>query len=365
MRQDHAKAVYSLAEFFEREGNFHEANAIYSQLIKLNPEWSEADNSIRQKIYGKGNSEEILSSNPKAETLKPFLVKECLESERSSQMSGKLVGAEVYLNLASQLAKQGKFDEAIRSYQQAIEVQPQIIETHYHNFWDVYAAYVRRVSIARGYNREVDPDFSRLGFKQGLLPKIEVDNFLKSLKKANTKEFNLDDCQPGYLPSKLPPEIVQAIRCHTFLDLGSEQLNCLMPLLQGLVKPITDCLGTPWRIVNVIVQKTPPGVIEGGANAWHNDAFALSALKILIYLTGAGLEIGTTELRLQNGSNTLVEGPPGTWLLFKNSELIHRGLAPKKGERIIIQLTIAPALNQDTIPIFAGLNARHPLVPWY
>ncbi|MEG5053887.1 MULTISPECIES: tetratricopeptide repeat protein [unclassified Microcoleus] len=364
MRQDHAKAVYSLAYFFYGEGNFQKANTIYSQLIQLNPEWSEADNSILKKIYGKGKSGENLSENHNTKTLKSVWLKESLESEKGSQLSAKLLGAEVYLNLASQLAKQGKFEDAIRSYQQAIEVQPQITETHYHNFWDVYAAHVRTVSIARGCI-EVDPDFARLGFKQGLLPKNEVDNFLKSLKQADAKEFNIDDCQPGYLPSKLPPEIVQAIRCHTFLNLGSEQLNYLMPLLQGLVKPITDCLGTPWRIVNVIVQKTTPGVIEGGANAWHNDAFALSALKILIYLTGAGLEIGTTELKLQNGSNVLVEGPPGTWLLFKNSELIHRGIAPEKGERIIIQLTISPSLNQDTTPIFAGLNARHPLVPWY
>ncbi|XZN95166.1 MAG: tetratricopeptide repeat protein [Microcoleus sp.] len=365
MRQDHAKAVYSLAIFFYREGNLDEADAIYSQLIKLNPEWSEADNLLTKKIANKGNLGEILSSNPTAETLKPVLLKESLELESNSQMSARLIGAEVYFNLGRELAKQGKFEEAIRSYQQAIEVQPQLTETHYHDFWDVYAEYVRTVSIARGYSREVDPDFARLGFKQGLLPKTEVDNLLKSLKKAHTKEFNLDDCQPGYLPSKLPPQVVEAIRCHTFLALDSEQLNSLTPLLQGLVKPITDCLGTPWRIVNTIVQKTPPGVIEGGANAWHNDGFPLSALKILIYLTGVGLEIGTTELRLQNGSNTLIDGLPGTWLLFKNSELLHRGIAPKRGERIMIQLTIAPSLNQDITPICPGLNARHPLVPWY
>jgi len=362
MNPNHAQAVHALSKYYYQKCDFDMADAISSHLIKVNSEWDEPYKTRQEIIEARSKSKHLPAT--------------ILQARHQENLDGKVISTSVenlfltklsdagkHFSLGNLMAKSGKFKDAICHYEQAIALKPEILETHYEIFWDVYTEYVKLVSANKGY-RIVDPDFTVQGFKQGILPKTLVSNFLKSLQTAKAKEFVLEDCVSGYLPNKLPHSLVEALRCHTFFSLGSEQIEKFNSLINKLLNPITDCLGTPWRVVNTITQKTPASVIEAGPNDWHLDAFPLNALKILIYLTGAGPEIGTTELELEDGSKKMVEGPPGTWLLFNNSELLHRGIAPTKGERIIIQLTIAPSLTHDLQPIFPGLNARHPLAPW-
>jgi hypothetical protein len=101
-----------------------------------------------------------------------------------------------------------------------------------------------------------------------------------------------------------------------------------------------------------------------GPNAWHRDGFPSSALKLMVYLTGANEEIGTTEVELEDGSRRVIRGPEGTWLLFQNGDLLHRGIAPTKGERVLLEVTLCPSLRQDSSLIFAGLNSAYPYYPW-
>ena len=86
-------------------------------------------------------------------------------------------------------------------------------------------------------------------------------------------------------------------------------------------------------------------------------------LKIMIYPYGANEEIGTTELQLPN-SSYVVTGEPGTWIVFKNSEIVHRGRAPKKGKRLVIEISLIPSLTYDSEAACGGLNGRFPKLPW-
>ena len=64
-----------------------------------------------------------------------------------------------------------------------------------------------------------------------------------------------------------------------------------------------------------------------------------------------------------------LSGPPGTFVLFSNSTLLHRGVAPSVGHppRKCIEITITPlpdsALHQP-FPKCGGVNARHPILPY-
>lgn len=205
--------------------------------------------------------------------------------------------------------------------------------------WALYSLFVRVVSSFHSEYRKLDPEFSECGLKQGVLPKNDLESFLQSLEGAETKAFIQEDFMPGYLSNQGIRQYERDLnKDHIWLALGSEQLSRLFPLLQALKTPVARCIGSPWRVVNVRCWKTRPGASEAAAHAWHMDGFPLKVLKIMIYPFGANVERGTTEIILPDGSTT-VEGPPGFWILFKNSELLHRGIAPKSADRLIIEIT--------------------------
>ncbi|WP_437653481.1 hypothetical protein [Sorangium sp. So ce1182] len=66
----------------------------------------------------------------------------------------------------------------------------------------------------------------------------------------------------------------------------------------------------------------------------------------------------------EDGSRFAASGPPGTFLVFKNFELIHRGVPPSRGERLVLEVTVAPHEKDDLRPVCAGQNADFPLSPW-
>ncbi|MCX6994705.1 MAG: methyltransferase domain-containing protein [Chlamydiae bacterium] len=138
--------------------------------------------------------------------------------------------------------------------------------------------------------------------------------------------------------------------------------NALKPILLELKEPVTECIGTPWRVVNVRAWKTPPKSEEFGPSNWHTDGMPSAVLKIMFYPLGASSEKGTVALQLPHGVHTIEEGA-GAWVLFRNSELVHKAVNPRIGERIAIEITLLPSLTYDLRPISAGQNARHPYTP--
>jgi SAM-dependent methyltransferase len=50
--------------------------------------------------------------------------------------------------------------------------------------------------------------------------------------------------------------------------------------------------------------------------------------------------------------------------LFRNSDIIHRGVPPRTASRLAIEVTLMPAFRRHVSPVFAGLNATYPEYPW-
>ena len=232
--------------------------------------------------------------------------------------------------------------------------------------WDIYSSFTRIVSMIKDGRWRVDSDFTKSGIKQGIFPEADVALFLKALEKTRTRIFVDTDFIPGYESNSSVSSYIKDVRSnYVFLALGPEQLEVLTPLLEALREPVMRCIGFPWRVVNIRCWKTGTQAIETEANAWHIDGFPRWTLKVMIYLSGADQDRGTTEIRLKDGSVRFVEGRAGCWILFKNTELMHRGTAPKSGERLVVEITIAPSFKNDQRPVCAGLNALYPKIPWF
>lgn len=236
----------------------------------------------------------------------------------------------------------------------------------YQNFercsWDIYSKFIKLMvsSVLQ------DPFYVSKGYKEGVISKPAIDNFLSLLQGAKTTPISHDDYDPNYFTHpNLRPYESDLNKSHKLFVLEDRHLKALDPILEELKEPIAACLGSSWRIINVVCWETFANAIETGPNEWHTDGLPLAINKIMIYLTGAGEEVGTTALRLEDGTLHQAEGPPGTWLLFKISEIMHKGIRPKQGSRIALEIRAVPALDFDLRPYCAGFNAHYPKQPWY
>jgi hypothetical protein len=166
-------------------------------------------------------------------------------------------------------------------------------------------------------------------------------------------------------PSTLHQQYAGVNRQHVFVWPLAETLWVLRDILDVLREPVAAALGSPWRLLQIKAWTTEAGHIDVGPNEWHKDGQPPDLLKIMIYLTETGPDLGGLEVELPKGKVAALAGPPGTWVLFYNSVMRHRGVAPKKEgiKRVVIELTLVPWLTFDLEPRYLGQNARHPFWP--
>lgn len=230
--------------------------------------------------------------------------------------------------------------------------------------WVIYPKIIRLYSICAG--RKLNEDYKKKGFIEGQLSKSQLDGLLSAIRKAKIKPISYDDFDPDFIiHTGLKAYEKDLNSSHKLYVLEEEQINAIKPILETLKEPIAECLGTPWKIVNLLCWETHPQAIETGPNEWHKDGMPFAVQKIMIYLTGANIEIGTTALKLADDNTHYVSGPPGTWLLFKISEILHKGMKPKTGTRIVFEIRAIPSFEFDLRPHSAGFNAHYPKVPWW
>jgi hypothetical protein len=233
--------------------------------------------------------------------------------------------------------------------------------------WMLYPRFLRWACLLKGYWGKEKGELARVGLAQSALSLAVAKRFLQDLKKVRPQPIVAGDCDDAYVGNPGVRQIAPQMNANFgFLALQECPAETIMAVLQELKKPVSECLGTPWRVVNVKSWRTNPFASEFGMNGWHTDGFPFAALKIMVYVSGAGKTTGTTEIRLSDGSAKAIEGVEGTWILFKNSELLHRGTAPQvTGHvRTILEITIAPAWKHGLDLVFAGLQASFPAYPW-
>ena len=135
--------LFQLAVQHHRANCLDEAERLYRQIIKKQPDYSEALYGLGMLAQHKGAFQEAEKLLSKASELQPNSVKIWFSLGNLHQAQGQLPEAEaayqkaiglrpdagtIYNNLGYTLQQQGKWEQAIVSYQKALEFQPNCLE---------------------------------------------------------------------------------------------------------------------------------------------------------------------------------------------------------------------------------------------
>ena len=100
-----------------------------------------------------------------------------------------------------------------------------------------------------------------------------------------------------------------------------------------------------------------------GPNSFHRDGFQPGFLKMMVFPFGAGDNKGGVEWREASCLVKSLKGGAGTWLLFSNSSIEHRGVAPKVGRRRVIEFTLCRTLLKNKTCIVGSPSDQFPIIP--
>jgi hypothetical protein len=254
--------------------------------------------------------------------------------------------------------------EALTHFQAKLEkLQRKAYPSYRSLLWDLYPEFIK-MSLNTPLTQ--DSEYVKKGYKQGVVSQASMQPFQALLTSAKSYPISHDDYDRNYITHPdLRPHEEKLNASHKLFLLDAELLQAMAPMIAELKEPVAACLGSPWRIINVLCWETFPEALDHGPNDWHRDGLPFAVNKVMIYLNGASKEKGTTSLKLEDGQTLSVEGPPGTWLLFKISEILHKGEKPQIGSRIALEIRVIPAFAFDLRPYSAGYNAHYPQYPWH
>jgi len=210
----------------------------------------------------------------------------------------------------------------------------------------------------------------RKGFVTGCLDSDLTTRLVKMVERAGTVPFTSNHARENFAFSSGVDQYEDTINAdHHHFKLTPAMLWQLNEVTQTLSPTIQKAIGTPWRVLNVRIWNTPASnAIEErkGSLAWHLDGMPPDMLKLLIYLTDLSPETGSVEWKLSENETSALEGPAGSWMLFQNSGVIHRGIPPIKPgtHRTMLELTITPSAINNLTVVHGGNNARHPWRFW-
>lgn len=254
--------------------------------------------------------------------------------------------------------------ETIRSLEKELRALKKGVDPHSFDkvAWKIYPEFISLLSLHDSMKK--DPEYALKGYKEGCISPHLISELLSLLQECAPTAISHDDFDPLYVHPDLRSYEKVLNQSHKLFALKEKELKAIEPIIEELKEPLTHCLGSAWSVINVVCWETAPEAVDTGPNQWHKDGLPLAVNKVMIYLTGASLDKGTTVLQFEDGSEHFAKGPPGTWLLFKVSEILHRGLKPKVGKRIALEIRVVPTLTYDLRPYCAGFNAHYPKLPW-
>jgi len=173
---------------------------------------------------------------------------------------------------------------------------------------------------------------------------------------------------PQFDETDLPEAVFNDLNTGTeFYRLSAEAMWRLADIYDHLRDALAACFGAPWRVLGVRGWGLNAESASTGPNEWHLDGLPLALCKVMIFPTPLNRDLGTLQVRLADGQEVTLEHDAPSWVLFRPSELSHRGLPPQAEgvRRYTVEATVVPSVAFGDMPLFAGNNARHPYFPWY
>lgn len=237
--------------------------------------------------------------------------------------------------------------------------------------WNDYLVVMRATSAGLRPRTETAERYEAQRFLTGVLDLDVLRTINSAFAHVAFEPFLEHSAHPDYLTLPVEPAIVERLNSdHRYQQLTGRHLWAIWSVLESLRPLVSEALGAEWRVLNVRGWDTParpPKDAEiDGPNSAHLDGMPLDIHKIMVYLTPAGPATGGIEMMPNWDQRFALDAPAGGWILFHNSTVTHRALAPTQPGfvRRALEITIVRSMTSDIRPNVAGLNSRHPFDPW-
>ncbi|GAA6185398.1 hypothetical protein [Aliiglaciecola sp. NS0011-25] len=206
-------------------------------------------------------------------------------------------------------------------------------------------------------------------FQTGSIDDSFTQSICSHIKILESVDFSKKDVASGYefnrnITSKTTASLNEQYR---YLQPNTETINLCNKIIEScdkIIEPLTAIYEGSWSLCNVrvVCNRIEHETSEVGPSIWHQYGMPPFIFKLIIYLDGASVETGTTELKSAEGI-VQVNVPPGGYLLFNPRLVCHRAKLVAGQVRRTIEMTICPTFpnNLNQIKPFAGTNAMYPV----
>ena len=198
---------------------------------------------------------------------------------------------------------------------------------------------------------------------EGVLAPALAETALAAIRRAPREEYRVDDAAPDYVTAYFDDAIQAGVNQQTPHRDGADLRSVCRDIFSAIRDEVAAALGSPWRVPNYRCFVTPARAGRKYSNAWHHDNFVSDVFKIMVYLTPRTREFGGIEFRLDDKEIMPEEPRPGSWVLFHNSGIVHRGVPGEGSDRAAIEITICRAPMFPAEPMRAGVNDHYPHIP--
>lgn len=199
-------------------------------------------------------------------------------------------------------------------------------------------------------------DFARRKYMHGTLPIWLADGLNAAILAAPVIPIT-NKMPKGTMGFPLNEKYLTGLNeQHKYRAFTVETVRALDRIFEFLRVQITEALCSKWRVLNCRSWTTEQGA-DIGPNVWHTDGDFKELMKLMIYSSPTSAEEGCLEIIPEVGADPVrIKGPAGRWVLFYNSVLKHRGVAPTRPGivRVATEVIIAPSIGYDLRPKHLG-----------
>lgn len=222
--------------------------------------------------------------------------------------------------------------------------------------WDLHStnayAHYRATNPGAG-----EPPLSASGiYDQGQLDAADTESLYKLFHECPAIPYSADDFQDGY--SFDPSGALGNYNTYRRMTPAFEAK--LGEVLAKIAPKVEEICGHHFRIVSSHIWSLNPGPQRF---QWHFDWWPIALKKLFILPGGVDETRGSTAFRLKTGEERLIKGPPGTWMVFENSGVEHKGFESPTEARPTIAISFAPSFRTDLRLFDAGANSGYPFFP--
>jgi hypothetical protein len=228
--------------------------------------------------------------------------------------------------------------------------------------WKAYDSYVRKIAAV---DSPAAKAFSDKGIYFGQISYELAERASKIIRSSEQETFISTDFTPGFVTFDFPVEYVNdANRASIYPVIDARSAWVIGDVLDEIKQEVADCLGSPWKTLNTRAWGTRPKAEPMGPYGWHSDGFLSEIFKAIVYLTPLTQEYGVFEFKVGEQAVQHRSELPGSWALFKNTEIIHRGVPGTVYERLAIEITLCRSAAFDIRGRYPGQNSHWPSFPW-